>query len=449
MSDARNLERIAPHDVDAEAALLGAVLLDGDTLHEIGDKIVPDDFYVSAHRHVYAAMLALDKTGSTIDAITVKDELKRQKALDAIGGPEALVRLAESVPSSAAAKHHARIVRDTARLRALLRAGQEIVKDAYEPKGDVASIVDQAEQRIFAVRGDDTSDLASIAQLMKLEVQEIERREALGGKVTPGLSTGFSDLNAKLGGLRNGELIIVAARPSMGKTTFALNMATHIAVKEKKGVLVFSLEVGKLQVAENLLCSLARMNAMKIRQGEIQPGDWPMIIEAANALSESPVYVDDTPAISLLALRAKARRLKARDPRIGLIVVDYLQLMTSPGAESRQHEISQISQGLKALARELDLPVISLSQLNRAVDARDDHRPRMSDLRESGSIEQDADVVMFLYRDAYYKAQEDLLPQQLRTAEVIIGKHRNGPTGVVSLYFFGERLRFEDPARAG
>jgi replicative DNA helicase len=449
MSDARNPERIAPHDVDAEAALLGAVLLDGDTLHEIGDKIVADDFYVSAHRHVYAAMLALDKTGSTIDAITVKDELKRQKTLDSIGGPEALVRLAESVPSSAAAKHHARIVRDTARLRALLRAGQEIVKDAYEPKGDVASIVDQAEQRIFAVRGDDTTDMASIAQLMKLEVQEIERREALGGKVTPGLSTGFSDLNAKLGGLRNGELIIVAARPSMGKTTFALNMATHIAVKEKTGVLVFSLEVGKLQVAENLLCSLARMNAMKIRQGEIQAGDWPMIIEAANALSEAPVYIDDSPAISLLALRAKARRLKARDPRIGLIVVDYLQLMTSPGAESRQHEISQISQGLKALARELGVPVIALSQLNRAVDARDDHRPRMSDLRESGSIEQDADVVMFLYRDAYYKAQEDLLPQQLRTAEVIIGKHRNGPTGVVSLYFFGERLRFEDPARAG
>jgi replicative DNA helicase len=454
MAESHAADRVPPHDADAEAALLGAMLIDHLVVNDVADRISPDDFYVAAHRHVYDAILALERSGRAVDVITVKDELKARAAFDKAGGADGLARLMETVTSSAAARHHAGIVRDHACVRGLLRAVQTIGRDAFENRGDVSQLLDRAEQQIFAVRGDETRDVGSIGDLIKEEIGLIEQRQNHHGPT--GIDTGFADMNRMLGGLRNGELIIVAARPSMGKTTFALNMLSHAAVREKLPVLLFSLEVSKTQVAENILCSLAgkldvrgegkKIKAQNVRNGELSQEDWPALLEAANVLSEAPIFIDDTPGLSVLAARAKARRLASRHG-IRMIVVDYMQLMTSPGAESRQNEISQISQGLKTLARELNVPVIALSQLNRAVETRNPPRPLMSDLRESGSIEQDADIVMFLYREAYYKDPDQILDQVKNLAEVIVGKHRNGPTGAVKLLFFGERLRFEDPAR--
>ncbi len=444
MSDPRSLERVPPHDAEAEAALLGAILLDPDVATEVGGFLLPDHFYILAHRHVYEACIALEEKGVAIDVVTVKDELRRKKTFDEAGGAETLIRLMESVPSAAGARHHAEIVRERARLRSLIRASQSILTDCYGSPEDVAVVVDQAEQRIFDVSRTEESDTGSIHDLIEETIHKIEERQARGSGSLTGLDTGFIDLNEQLDGLHKGNLVIVAARPSMGKTSFAMNIAARSAMKTKKAILVFSLEVPKEQVVENVLCSTARVNAHRLRRGELdQERDWPRLLQAANDLMEVPILIDDTPGLSGMAMRAKARRVAARYD-LGLIVVDYLQLMTYPGSESRQHEITMISQSLKTMARQLEVPVMALSQLNRAVDAREDHRPRMSDLRESGSIEQDADVIIFLYREAYYK---ELPPDREPEAEVIVAKHRNGPTGTIKLHFFSQYLSFEDPAR--
>jgi replicative DNA helicase len=443
MIDPRNVERAPPSDAEAEAALLGAMLLDRFVVSEVGDQVTADDFYVPAHRHVFEAIQELDKRGAAIDAITVKDELKRRQAYERAGGAETLIRLQESVPSASGAKYHAKIVRDCARLRALIHASQENLEDCFEYSGDVEEMIDRAEQRVFAVRKSDLGEVQSVRDVLRATIVDLEKRAEQDGSLR-GLDTGFADLNDQLNGLQAGNLVIIAARPSMGKTTFAMNVASQAAMKTGKTALIFSLEVPRELVVENLLCSISRVDAHRMRKGQISREDWQRLLDGANELSAANILIDDTPGISAAALRAKSRRIAAQFD-LGVIVVDYMQLMQYPGAESRQHEITMISQSLKTTARQLSIPVLALSQLNRAVDARDDHVPRMSDLRESGSIEQDADVIMFLYREAYYNP--DLTEDRRREAEVVIAKHRNGPTGRIKLLFMNEYLRFVDPAR--
>lgn len=445
MADDRAAERVPPNDVEAEMALLGAMLIDQDVVTEVGDTLLTDHFYVGSHRLIHEAICSLDKQGSAVDAVTVKNELRRLKTFEKIGGGETLVRLMESVPSSRGALHHARIVRDCARLRALIRAAQSILADCFQNSEDVGDTIDQAEQRIFEVSHNREGEVGSVHGLLKSTFDRIESRQGREAGAITGLDTGFIDLNEQLDGLHPGNLIVIAARPSMGKTSFANNIASRAALRTGKAILAFSLEVPKEQVVENILCSTARVNAHKMRRGLLDvERDWPRLTSAANDLSESRILIDDTPGLSALAMRSKARRVAAKHD-LGLIVVDYMQLMSYPGAESRQHEITMISQTLKNMSRQLDVPVIALSQLNRAVDAREDHRPRMSDLRESGSIEQDADVIMFLYRESYYK---ELAETDEPVAEVIVAKHRNGPTGTIKLHFFSQYLSFEDPAKS-
>ena len=442
VSEPRSAERVPPHDVEAEAALLGAMMLDRDVVSQVGDLVHCDDFYLESHRLVYEAISALDGRGTVIDALTVKDELRRQQTFDRVGGAETVVRLLESTPSSAGARHHAEIVRGCSKLRRLIQACQKTLIDCYEYAGDSDEVIDQAEQSVFEVRRQDTAAAVSVGDMLQQTFELIEARRDQAG--LQGLDTGFADLNDQLNGLHAGNLVIVAARPSMGKTSFSVNVGVNAALRSGKAALIFSLEVPKEQVVENILCSQAEVDAHAMRKGQLDPDtDWPRLVDAANRLSESTILIDDTPGISSQALRAKARRAAARYD-LGLIIVDYMQLMTHPGAESRQHEITMISQSLKTTARQLNVPVVALSQLNRAVDAREDHRPRMSDLRESGSIEQDADVIMFLYREAYYK---ELPPEAEGKCEIIVAKHRNGPVGTVNLHFRKECLRFYDPAR--
>ncbi|MBI4878511.1 MAG: replicative DNA helicase [Planctomycetes bacterium] len=445
MADPRSVERVPPHDIEAEAALLGAMLLDRDVITAVGDSIRSEHFYTGAHRLIHEAITALDERGAAIDAVTVKDELRRRRTFEQAGGAETLVRLMESVPSAAGARHHADIVLGCARRRALIRASQETLADCYEAARDVGDLVDRAEQRIFDVSRERAGETVSVKDLLRATFDRIESRHADGAGGLTGLDTGFADLNEQLDGLHAGNLIIVAARPSMGKTSFAMNVAARSAMKTGRGVLLFSLEVPSDQVVENLLCSTARVDAHKMRRGRLDQEDWDRLTTAAGELSKTRILIDDTPGLSALAMRAKARRIAARrDADLSLIVVDYMQLMTYPDAESRQHEITMISQALKNTARHLKVPVMALSQLNRAVDAREDHRPRMSDLRESGSIEQDADVIMFLFREAYYR---EVPETEVPITEVIIAKHRNGPTGMKKLHFFSQYLSFEDPAR--
>ncbi|MFH0944186.1 MAG: replicative DNA helicase [Planctomycetota bacterium] len=444
MADERSLDRVPPHNVEAEAALLGAMLIDRDVIYEVGDGVLPQDFYVTAHRLILEAITELERKGGAIDVVTVKDELRRQKTFEKVGGGEALIRLMESVPSAAGAVHHARIVKDCSRLRALLKAAQKIQAECYDGQEEVGTTIDRAEQLVFDVSREDVQETGSVKDLLLATFDRIESRQGQGAGTLTGLDTGYIDLNEQLDGLHAGNLVIIAARPSMGKTSFALNIASRSAVKTGKGVLIFSLEVPKEQVVENILCSTARVNAHKMRRGLLDlERDWPRLTTAANDLSGVQILIDDTPGLSAMAMRAKARRVAAKCD-LGLIIVDYMQLMSYAGAESRQHEITMISQSLKNVARQLKIPVVALSQLNRAVDAREDHRPRMSDLRESGSIEQDADVIMFLYREAYYR---EVSEEEDPVCEVIVAKHRNGPTGTIKLNFFAHCLSFEDPAK--
>ncbi len=441
--DPRSFERVPPHDTDAESALLGAMLLDRYVVSDVGDLVTADDFYVPANRQVFEAIMELDKKGAAIDVITVKNELKQRGELAAVGGAEGLLKLQEAVPSASGAKFHAKIVRDTARLRRLIHVSQENLEKCFEHRGDVEELIDEAEQAVFQIRRNDAGETVTVRDILKATIEDLEKRAGQEAGLR-GLDTGFSDLNEQLNGLQKGNLVIVAARPSMGKTTFAMNIATQAAIRTGKTCVIFSLEVPRELIVENLLCSVARLDAHKMRKGQINADEWQRVLAAANELSNASILVDDTPGISAGALRAKARRI-ADTSDLGLIVVDYMQLMQYPGAESRQHEITMISQSLKTTARQLTVPVLALSQLNRAVDARDDHVPRMSDLRESGSIEQDADVIMFLYREAYYNPE--IGDDRKREAEVVIAKHRNGPTGKVKLLFMNEYLRFVDPAR--
>ncbi|MBL8730955.1 MAG: replicative DNA helicase [Planctomycetes bacterium] len=433
--------RGVPQNLEAERSVLGALLLHADT---VGDVMFlkPEDFYLARHQVIFQSILDAYNTKQATDPIVVGEALSRVGRLDEAGGHGQLLDLMESVVTSAGVVYHAEIVREKAIQRRLLETCLDVARRAYDNESDAKDLLDEAERQIFEIsRLDKSGDAVSIANVLQSTFERIDRLREREGRLT-GLGTDFYDFDDMTGGLQAGELIIVAARPSMGKTTFALNLTERVA-NGGASVAFFSLEMSSQQVIQNMLCNRAQIDGQAMRKGRITDQQYKRLQDEAARLYETPIFVDDTPGISITQLRAKCRRLKQRH-NINMCVVDYLQLMSGGGRfESRQQEISAISRGLKSLARELSMPVIALSQLNRDVENRDDHRPRMSDLRESGAIEQDADVIVLLHRDDYYKPTE----QNAGLAQIIIAKQRNGPTGEVVLRFFREYMRFENYTR--
>jgi replicative DNA helicase len=438
--------RVPPQSVEAEQAVIGGLMLAPDSLDRVGDFLTEHDFYRRDHRLIYRAIRDLSEKNRPFDAVTLGEWFEANSLSEQIGGTGYLIELASSTPSAANIKAYAEIVREKAVMRQLIEAGTEIVNDGFQPEGrDSQEVLSAAEMKVFKIaeqgrRG--RADFVPLREAMKDAFQILQERYENQGSVT-GLPTGFHDLDEMTAGLQPSDLIILAARPAMGKTTLALNIAEYGALKTKKSVAVFSMEMSASQLAFRLLSSIGRINATRLRTGQLEDEDWSRVNMAIKMLSDVKVFIDDTPALSPDVLRSKARRIR-REHDLGLIVVDYLQLMQVPGsAENRTNEISEISRSLKALAMELKVPVIALSQLNRGLESRTDKRPVMSDLRESGAIEQDADIIMFIYRDEYY--HKDSADKGL--AEVIISKQRNGPTGTVKLKFFGEYTRFDNLAR--
>jgi len=439
--------RVPPQALDVEMAILGAMMRDGEAVGQVIEVLQPDDFYRPTHRKIYSAMLALFERSDPVDLATVAGELEKDGELDKCGGRAALVDIADSVFTAANAAAHARLVQDKSVLRKLAQASQRISDTCYSAPGEVSELLDEAEAQIFAIsESRSREDFVSLGTLLPHTFDQIEKYRERGGGIT-GLATGYTDLDALTAGLHPSDLVILAGRPSMGKTAFALNMVEQIALEQNKACAVFSLEMSKEQVAERLLSACARVNAQHMRTGRLRNTDYVSLQNAAGRLYESKIFIDDTAAISVLELRAKARRLKAQHD-IALIVVDYMQMMHGPrNAENRQQEISIISRSLKALAKELRVPVMALSQLSRQVEQRGgDRRPQLADLRESGAIEQDADLVMFVYRPERYGITEEKGQSLENTAEIIIGKQRNGPTGTVHLTFLKDYTRFENRA---
>ncbi|MFH0762519.1 MAG: replicative DNA helicase [Candidatus Omnitrophota bacterium] len=438
------LEKVPPQNLEAETAVLGAMLLDEGAISVAVEMLNASCFYRDTHRKVFEAILELYKDNKAVDLITLTAELKNNGRLEEIGGVSYLASLVNSVPTAANIEHYARIVKERSVLRNLINNATRIVSLCYESDGNVDRIVDDAERFIFEVSDTKTrTSYLHLKEIVKESIEVIDRLYQKKAHVT-GIPTGYIDFDIKTAGLQPSDLIIVAGRPSMGKSAFALGIAEYAGVIEKVPLALFSLEMSKEQLVQRMLCAHAKVDAHKVRTGYLAPSDWPRLTSAAGKLSEAPIFIDDSPAISVMELRAKARRLKAHHD-IQLIIVDYLQLMrgSTSSAESRQQEISEISRCLKALARELRLPLIAISQLSRAVEARTDHRPQLSDLRESGAIEQDADVVVLLLREEYYNPTSD----NQGTAEVIIAKQRNGPVGSMKLTFIKEYTRFENIAR--
>jgi replicative DNA helicase len=441
--------RSMPESLSAEAAVLGSMLIDPECIGEVIEIVERDAFYRIEHRHIFEALISLyeKNKGVGIDAVLLRDELIKRNHLEEVGGVEYIAKILDSVPSSANVAYYAGIVKDKMLLRELIATAGVILDNAYNQTGEPHEALDEAEQRIFAITDRNISGGATA--LKDLVVRSFELIENRQGAHVTGLATGYYELDDLTCGLQNGEMIIVAGRPSMGKTSLALNITEHLGLIEKVPIAIFSLEMGRQQLAERFLCSISEIDSQKVRRGLLSDEHYKKLADACAELSEAPIYIDDTSTLTPLELRAKARRLKSRHD-IQCIMVDYLQLMNigSGRTESRQQEITTISRYLKSLARELNVPVMVLSQLNRAPEGREGHRPRMSDLRESGSIEQDADVVMLLHREDYYhRGQEDYEPDN--TAEVIIAKQRNGPTGTVKLTFREKITRFENAARVG
>ncbi|MDQ6961191.1 MAG: replicative DNA helicase [Mariprofundaceae bacterium] len=437
--------RTPPHAYDAERAVLGCLMLDPESLELLEGDLHPEHFYVEANRLVFQAIQELSHQGQPADAITIKDYLEQRAQLSNCGGEPYLADLLSVVGSVSNIKKYAQLVRDRSTMRQLLSACGEIVQDVYdESERQVAAHLDEAEKRIMSIAEHFSRDkpaFSSMNELMVESYRELEARYAEQKEIV-GLTSGFKDLDEKTSGLQRGDLIIVAGRPSMGKTAFAMNLARHAAfdVDGKEAVAVFSLEMSSQQIAMRMLASEARINMQSLRTGKFSAEDWRKIATATGSLSESSLYIDDTAAISVLELRSKCRRLK-RERGLALVVVDYLQLMSGrSNVERRDQEISEMTRALKGLAKELSVPVVVLSQLNRSLESRADKRPMMSDLRESGAIEQDADIIMFVYRDEVYNKK----PENEGLAEIIIGKQRNGPTGTVKLTFIGQYTRFEN-----
>lgn len=441
-------ERRAPYSEDAEIAVLAAMLIDQDAVLRAVEWVKDDSFYAERHRRLFRAMLAIAERGGVVDPLTLSEELQRKGELDAAGGKEYIGFLVDAVPTAANVEYHAQIVREKALLRRLIEVSTGIVQQAFEGRTTAIELLDEAESRIFQVSQDRVEDgFVRIKELLYPAMERIEALQGSGESVT-GVGSGFTDLDEMTSGFQPSDLVIVAARPSMGKTAFVLNIAQHAAIERNVPVAFFSLEMSKGSLVQRMLTSEARIDAQRLRKGLLRDDDFPRLARAAGILGSAPVWIDDTPGITLLEMRSKARRLKA-DSDIGMVIVDYLQLMQGPSnAENRQQEVSQISRGLKALAKELNVPVVALSQLSRAPEQRsgeDKGRPQLSDLRESGAIEQDADLILFLYRPEVYFGPADKDGNSIEgKAEVIIGKQRNGPIGNISLFFHKQYTRFEN-----
>ncbi|MGY1409232.1 MULTISPECIES: replicative DNA helicase [unclassified Luteimonas] len=438
--------RVPPQSVDAEQAVLGGLMLAPDAYDRIADLLNDKDFYRRDHQLIYRAIRELAEKDKPFDAVTLGEWFESNGLSEQVAGGAYLVELASTTPSAANIKAYAEIVRDKAVLRQLIEIGTDIVNDGFQPEGrDSAEILAKAEQQVFAIaeagsRG--RQDFVPINRAMAEAFDVLQTRHANGGGLT-GLPTGYTEFDQMTAGLQPTDLIILAARPAMGKTTFALNIAEYAAIKTKKAVAVFSMEMSASQLALRLISSNGRINATRLRTGQLEDEDWSRVTSAIRMIKETKIFIDDTPSLSPDVLRAKARRLK-REHDLGLIVIDYLQLMAVPGnSENRATEISEISRSLKGLAKELNVPVMALSQLNRSLETRTDKRPVMADLRESGAIEQDADIIVFIYRDEYYNKENS--PDK-GLAEIIIGKQRSGPTGSFKLKFFGEYTRFDNLA---
>jgi len=436
--DIGTLGRIPPQSIEAEQSVLGCMLLDKEVIPSVTEVLKPEDFYRADHREIYEAVLDLFDKAEPIDLITVSEQLKTRGTLDKVGGLEYLTHIVALVPTTANAKHYAGIVEEKSLLRKLIKASSEIVNMGYEAAEEVTIVLDRAEKTIFDIlQKRSNQGFAHIKEVLVDTFNKLEELYNNKGIVT-GIPTGFIDLDYKTSGLHNSDLILIAARPAMGKTAFALNIAQHAAVHNHVPTAIFSLEMSKEQLVNRMLCCEAMVDSNKMRTGKLEDDDWQKVARALGPLSEAPIYIDDTPGISIMEIRAKCRRLKL-EKNLGLVVIDYLQLMQGRGrSDNRQQEISEISRSLKILAKEINVPVITLSQLSRAPETRTDHRPMLSDLRESGAIEQDADIVMFLYRDDYYNENSE----KKNIAEVIISKHRNGSTGTVELVWMGQYTKF-------
>lgn len=436
------LDRIPPQNIEAEQSVLGSMLIEKEAIAKVVEILQPGDFYRESHRLVFQAVLDLFNRNDGVDMITVIEVLRKEDKLEAAGGIAYITSLANSIPTAANVVYHARIVEEKSLLRQLIHAATNIAGMGYDANDEVPLILDSAEKMILDVAGRKVGqDFTPIKNILLDTFTKIEGLYASKGGIT-GLPTGFKDFDKLLSGLQQSDLVLIAARPSMGKTAFVLNIAQHVAIKEKKPVAFFSLEMSKEQLVQRMLCAEAPIDAQRLRNGDLEESDWKKLVIAADRLSSAPVYIDDTAGMSVVEMRAKARRLKI-EHGLSLIVIDYLQLMqggSSGRGENRQQEISEISRFLKSLARELDVPVIALSQLSRQVESRQIKRPMLSDLRESGSLEQDADIVAFLYREDYY----DPDTEKKNITEVIVAKHRNGPVDTVQLFFHKQFTRFSD-----
>lgn len=432
------VSKIPPNDIIAEQAVLGSMLADTDAVVKAIEILKPEDFYREDHKEIYSAMLELYGLGEPIDFLTLRNILQQRGTLEKVGSEMFLSTLIDSVPTTSNIESYVKIVEEKATLRSLIKAANDILAMGYASTEEVNSIIEKTEKKIFDVlQNRNSRGYASIKDILIDTFDNIEQLYKKKSKVS-GIESGFTDLDLKTSGLNPSELIMVAARPAMGKSAFVLNIAHHVAMNGKVPVMIFSLEMSKEQMVNRILCSEAEVDSMKVRTGDLDSEDWIKLGKASGNLAEAPIYIDDTPGLSSAELRAKCRKAKL-EKDIGLIIIDYLQLMESKGrSESRQNEISEISRSLKILAKELNVPVIALSQLSRAPESRPDHRPILSDLRESGSIEQDADIVMFLYRDDYYNPDTE----KKNVAEVIIAKNRSGSTGTVELAWLGKYTKF-------
>ena len=436
--------KIPPHDIEAEQAILGSMLIDKDAVINAIEVLKEEDFYREDNKTIYSAMLSLYARSEPIDIITVKSELTQIGKFETVGGLEYLASLPDKVPVVSNIENYIQIVEEKSILRKLIKASNEISQMGYEQTEETERIMELAEKKIFDImENKSTKGYTPIKEVLINAIDELEKLYNHKGGIT-GIATGFIDLDRITAGLHNSDLVLIAARPAMGKSAFALNIASHVAIREKIPVAVFNLEMSKEQLGSRILCSEAMVDSNKVRTGNIEEEDWIKLVSAVGPLSEADIFIDDTPGISISEIRAKCRKMKL-EKNIGLIIIDYLQLIQGSGKKnaSREQEISEISRSLKILAKELDVPVIALSQLSRAAEQRTDHKPMLSDLRESGAIEQDADIVMFIYREDYYNPDTE----RKNIAEIILAKHRAGATGTVELMWLGSYTKFVNLAR--
>lgn len=429
--------RVLPQNIDAEMSVLGAMMDDKTVIAEAGEELSPEDFYKEAHKIIFSTIMELFMKDIPVDEITLIEHLRSAGKLEAVGGISYIASLTSMLATTMNVDSYIKIVKDKAILRRLIRSANEIIEESYTKQNEVDEVMDRAEKKIFDISENKVkSDFERVSSVLSRSIEQLEQVFNNKSDVT-GIETPFIDLNSKTSGFQKGDMVLIAARPSMGKTTFALNLAQHAALRCGKSVVIFSLEMSKEQLVQKLLCAEANISMVSFRNGDLKDSDWDNIVRSAGPLGASKIFIDDTPGVTVMEMRSKCRRIKL-EHGIDMILIDYLQLMSGSGSESRQQEVSEISRSIKALAKEMECPVIALSQLSRAPEQRADHRPMLSDLRESGSIEQDADVVMFLYRDEYYNKESD----EKNIAECIIAKQRNGPTGTVKMMFLGEYSKF-------